>query len=188
MVKLVAEKSIGEEIRQRVPRFIVNAIIIIFLFFLYLIVPISFIGIIVPGLNMSGDYLARLIIILVIVIFLARTLPDALFLADLGVDLFLKHLGVIKEERPIKRAARDVVYIILVILLAAAILPLLSSMPKDLRANFRTLTSLITLGLFLILIYDIGRVLYELVEKKIESFANWLAEQANKGEEGREDD
>jgi len=177
-------RSASEEIRRRVPRFIVNTIILAILFFLYPAIPLPFSGTVVPGLNLAGDQLARLVVILVILIFLARVLPDALVLADIGADVLLRHLGAKKEERPLRRAARDVVYMILLILLAAAALPFFSSIPTELGSWLSTSTSLITLGLFLVLIYDVGRTLYGVLEEKTEAFANWLAEQVNKEGEG----
>ena len=180
------ERSAGEEIRRRVPRFIVNAIILAILFLSYPIIPAPFTGMTVPGLGINGDQLARMIIILIILIFLARVLPDALVLADIGADVFLRRLGAKEEERPLKRAARDIVYIILLMLLAAAALPFFSAIPTELGGWLSTSTSLITLGLFLVLIYDVGRTLYKVLEEKTQAFADWLAQQVNK--EGKADD
>ena len=177
----MGQRSTSEEIRRRVPRFIVNTIALVILYLLlYPFIPAYFNGINVPGLNIAGDQLARLVLILIILIFLARALPDALVLADVGVDILLARLGAKKEERPLRRAARDIIYIILLILLAAAVLPFFSSMPTELGNWLSTSTSLITLGLFLILIYDMGRTLYRVLEEKTQSLANWLAEQVNK--------
>lgn len=172
-----------EELRRRVPRLIVNTVILIILYFLYPAVPLPFRGIEVPGLNIYGDQLMRLTIMLLIGIFLAKALPDALYLMDVGVDMLLTRLDIKKKEKPLKRAARDLLYIILVILLAAATLPFFSAIPSEVGGWLSAATSLVTLALVLILLYDIGRIFYSVLEKKTEALTLWL-----KGGEEREDD
>lgn len=178
----MARRSLSDELKERVPRFIVNTIILLILFFVYPVAPLLFVGITIPGLNMGADQLTRLVVILIIIIFLARTLPDALVLADIGTDLVLKHLGI-REERPLRRASRDLVYMIIVILLAAAALPFLSAIP-GFGAWLSAAASLVSLGLLLLLFYDMGRVLYRVLEEKAEAMADWLAQLASREDKG----
>lgn len=131
-------------------------------------------GIMVPGINVDAGWLVQITTTLIWVIFLIRAMADALVLADVVTDAIVGRLGV-KEERSLKRAAKDAIYIIIAILLAAASLPFLASVPQigDLLA---AAVSLVTLGFFILLMYDIGRILYRVLEKRAEGVAEWLVE------------
>lgn len=131
-------------------------------------------GIMVPGINVDAGWLVQITTTLIWVIFLIRAMADALVLADIVTDAIVGRLGV-KEERSLKRAAKDAIYIIIAILLAAASLPFLRSIQQigDLLA---AAVSLVTLGFFILLMYDIGRILYRVLEKRAEGVAEWLVE------------
>ena len=134
--------------------------------------------IIVPGINVSAGWLVGAAATLIVLIFLVRALSDALVLADIGTDLVVRRLGV-KEERPLRRAARDVIYMILVILLASGARPFMAAVP-EVGGLLSKLVSLIALGVFIVLIYDFGRILYRVLEERAEVFADWLAELAER--------
>lgn len=171
-------KSVGEEIRRRVPRIAVSAATA---FIFWITIPIAaplVKDITVPGINVSASWLVQAAATLIGVIFLVRALSDALVLADIGTDLVMKRLGV-KEERPLKRAARDVIYMILVVLLASGAKPFLAAVP-EIGGLLSPLISLIALGVLILLIYDFGRILYGVLEERAEVFADWLAELAER--------
>lgn len=172
-------RSIGEELKKRIPRFIISLTFLISLLFIYNTIPLPFSEVPLPGLNIGADQLIRLIMILTILVLLAKILPDAFFLADLSADILLKRLGMGDKEKPLKRASRDLVYIIITILLAAAALPFLSAIP-DFGSHLTAAASLIALGVVLLLIYDVGKIIYGVIEEKAESIANWITEQSNR--------
>ena len=64
------------------------------------------------------------------------------------------------------------IYIIIVILAVTAISPVLATVSADLLS---TVVTYVALGLIILLIYDIGRILYRVVEQKAESLADRLA-------------
>ncbi|PDM26399.1 hypothetical protein CP083_04100 [Candidatus Bathyarchaeota archaeon B24-2] len=173
--------TVSEELKKRVPRFIVNLAALALVTFVYNTVPLPFGILLLPGLNISVDQLIRLVIILAILVLLARTLPDAFFLADVTADTLLKRLGMKDEEKPLRRAARDFVYIIVTVLMATAVLPFLTAIPSY-GHQMATAASLIALGAVLLLIYDIGRVVYGVLERKAEVIANRLLKRSEKGE------
>ena len=166
----------AEEIRRRFPRIIMNLIIVLILWIIVAFVPQTVSNIDVPGLNVNADWLMWIVGIVFMVIFLVRALADAMALADILTDVFVRRLGV-KEERSPRRAVRDFIYIIAIVLVATAISPLLASV-KDVGSLLRTAATYVALGLIIILIYDIGRILYKIVEQKAESFADRLARAA----------
>ncbi len=131
-----------------------------------------------PGINVPARQLVWITSMLVMAIFLIRVLSDGLVLADIVTDAILRRLGA-KEERSMKRAARDLIYIIVAVLLAAAALPYLSSV-HEIGGLLAAAVSLVTLAFVILLIYDIGRILYKFVEKKTEAVADWLAGERKK--------
>jgi len=129
---------------------------------------------IVPGVNVEAARLTWMTAMLIMVIFLIRALSDALVFADIVTDIIVRRLGI-KEERSLKRAARDAIYIIIAILLAQAALPFLASIP-NIGGVLAAAVSLIALGFFLLLMYDIGRILYRVIEERAGKVADWFVE------------
>ena len=167
-------KSIGEEIRNRFPRLTMS---LIMAFIFYLINTME--GINLPGLNINAGTLIGTIALIFTAIFLIRALADALVLSDILTDIFVKRLGI-KEERSPKRAARDLIFIIVIILVTTAIFPLINTLEPGVGDPLSMATTYIALGMILILIYDIGRILYRIVERKAESVADGLAKMTDK--------
>jgi len=147
-----------------------------------LVVPQTVSNIMIPGIDTNAGFLISTVTIVIAAIFLIRALSDALFLGDIVTDIVVRRLGI-REERSPKRAARDVIYIIVIILIATAILPVLSILGTNL-SWLTTLTTLAALGIIVILIYDVGRILYRIIEQRAESLADRLAKMAEQGKNG----
>jgi len=142
-------------------------------------VPGTMDGINLPGLNMNAGTLIGTIALIFTAIFLIRALSDALVLSDVVTDLFVKRLGI-KEERSPKRAARDLIYIIVVILVTTALQPLISTLDPAIETPLAAGAIYVALAIILILIYDIGRILYRIVERKAESMADSLVKMTDR--------
>jgi membrane-associated PAP2 superfamily phosphatase len=141
-------------------------------------IPPTLSGLIVPGINIEASFLVWVLTILVLGIFLIRALSDALVLGDVLTDVLVKRLGV-KEERSPKRAAREVAYIIVIVLIVTAVSPLLSTI-QDVGYYLSTATVYIGLGLIILFIYDIGRIIYKIIEEKADSLADHFAPKKQK--------
>jgi len=142
-------------------------------------VPDTMEGINLPGLNINAGTLIGAIALIFTAIFLIRALADALVLSDILTDIFVKRLGI-KEERSPKRAARELIYIIVIILVATALQPLIGTLEPSVKVPLATATVYVALGMILILIYDIGRILYRIVERKAESVADRLVKMTDR--------
>jgi hypothetical protein len=138
----------------------------------------------VPGINIEASFLVWILTILVLGIFLIRALSDALVLGDVLTDVLVKRLGV-KEERSPKRAARELAYIIIIVLVVTAVSPLLGTI-QDVGYYLSTATVYIGLGLIIIFIYDIGRIIYKIIEDKADSFADYFAQTKQKDKSSSE--
>ena len=166
-------RSKGEEIRRRLPRLITNLIMAIIFWLISVFIPPTIPSQLVPGINVEASFLAWIFTIVIVAIFLIRALSDALVLGDVLTDVLVKRLGV-KEERSPKRAAREFAYIIITVLVVTAVSPLLATI-QDVGNYLSTATVYIGLGLIIIFIYDIGRILYKIIEEKADSLADHFA-------------
>jgi len=136
-------------------------------------VPQTLTGIIIPGFDFNASLLVWIISSVVMAIFLIRALSDALVLGDIVTDVVVRKLGI-KEEMSPKRAARDLIYIIIIVLVVTAVSPVLSTI-ENIGGTLSTAATYMALGLIIVLIYDMGRVLYRIVENKAELLADRLA-------------
>lgn len=183
--------EIREEIRRRIPRLTMSLIITVIFLIISSVVeqtrdvsPLR--NITIPGLERDAIFLVGILTLAIAAIFLVRALSDALVLGDIVTDIIIRRLGI-KEERSPKRAARDLIYIIVIILIVTAVSPFVGML-----SNNSTIGSWLTLliiygalGIIIVLIYDIGRILYRIIEQRAESLADRLskiAEQNKKGE------
>lgn len=172
-------KPISEEVRKRFPRLIMSLVMAIIFYLINTFVPGTMESLNIPGLNINAGTLVGTIALIFTAIFLIRTLSDALVLSDILTDIFVKRLGI-KEERSPKRAARDLIYIIIIILASTALQPLIATLESNLSDLLSKVTFYVALGMILILIYDVGRILYRIVERKAESLADSLSKMADR--------
>lgn len=183
MEKTVGMSKIREEIRRRVPRLTMSLIMVSIFLVISVVVPPTISNITIPGLEMNAGFLIWIITTVITAIFLIRALSDALVLGDIITDIIIRRMGI-KEERSPKRAARDLIYIIVIILIATAVLPFINTLEGDIRYWLSTFTIYSALGIILILIYDIGRILYRIVEQRAESLADRLSKIAEQNKNG----
>jgi cation transport ATPase len=174
----MSSKPVGEEVRRRFPRLTMSLVMAAIFWIISIFIPPTVSGIMIPGLSLNAGFVIGAIAWLLTAIFLIRALSDALILSDIVTDIIVKRLGI-KGERSSKRAARDAIYIIAIILVATALYPLLGTL-EDIGSILTTITTYISLGIILILIYDMGRILYRMIEQRAESVADRLAKMAEK--------
>jgi hypothetical protein len=164
--------AVLEEIMYRLPRLIANVSI-----------TLAFAGmsyIVLWTLNSISTeivFLLQIGLLLAAGIFLVRTLFDALTIVDKVTELFLKHLGI-KQGWSRQRFFKDTIYIVAIILVAAAISPLLSDL-SNFGPLLQEINTYAALGLILLFVYDIGRTFYRITEKKANSIASRISNSSN---------
>jgi len=164
--------AVREEIRYRLPKLIANvAIALAFVGTSYLVLWT------LNGISTEIVFLLHIGLLLAAGIFLVRTLFDALTIADNVTGLFLRLLGI-KEGWSRQRIFKDTVYIVAILLVAAAIFPLLSNL-STFGPLLQGITAYAALGLILLFVYDIGRTFYRITEKKANSVANRISNSSN---------
>ena len=167
-------KDKKEEIRRRLPRLVTNLIMAIIFWIISVFIPPTLPSLIVPGINTETSFLVTILTMFIMAIFLIRALTDALVLGDILTDALTKKLGV-NEEKSSKRAARELVYIIVVVLVVTAVTPLLETI-QEVGSYLSAVTVYIGLGLVILFIYDIGRIVYKIIEEQAESLADYVSQ------------
>jgi len=163
----------SREIQLRIPRLVMNLIMVFIFWVLNAFVPPTLEGIQLPGIHYPASQVFWFITLLIMIMFLARALSDALALGDILTDMVIRGIGI-KEELSPKRALRDVIYIIVIVLVAAATSPFIKSVESSI-SMISTAITYIALALIIVLIYDIGRIIYNLIEEKAEVLAEKLS-------------
>ena len=115
-----------------------------------------------PGIDFNAGTLVATIALVFTAIFLIRALADGLVLSDILTDIFIRRLGI-KEERSPRRAARDAIYIIVIILVTTALQPLIATLEPNIGDPLSTIT-----------------IYVALVEQKADSMADAIARMADR--------
>lgn len=170
----MTEGEKGKEIQLRISRLIINLIMVFIFWVLNAFVPPTLEGVYLPGIYYSASRVFWFITLLIMIMFLARVLSDALALGNFLTEIVVRRIGI-KEEISPKRALRDLIYIIITVLVAAAITPFIKSVETYISMISTTVTY-IALALIMVLIYDIGRIIYSLIEEKAEILAKKILE------------
>ena len=156
-----------------------SLVMAIIFYLVSVVVPPLMEGIMLPGINLNAGTLVGTIALIFTAIFLIRALADGLVLSDILTDIFVKRLGI-KEERSPRRAARDAIYIIVILLVTTALQALIATLEPGVKEPLTDATIYVALAIILILIYDIGRILYRIIERKAESMADSLAKMTDR--------
>lgn len=163
--------TVCEEIRYKVPKLLANLALAVMFWTMSHIALVT-----LNNVSTELTFLLQIGLLLAAGIFLVRTLFDGLTIADKVTGLFLERLGI-NEGWSRQRVFKDLIYIVAILLVAAAIFPLFRSLP-----NFGLLQEIITyavLGLVILFVYDIGRTFYRITEEKANSVANRLSNLSN---------
>ena len=166
--------TVREEIRYRIPKLVANLTLALLFWIMSYITSIT-----LTGINNDTGFLLQLGLFLVAGIFLVRTLVDALAIVDKVTKSFLRRLGI-KEVWSRQRVLKDTIYIVVILLVAAAVFPIFNNL-SNYAPLLQQITTYVTLGLILLFVYDIGRTFYRITEKTANSVANRISN-SSKGE------
>jgi hypothetical protein len=165
--------SIREEIKDKLPKIATNLALALTFAMMNIIVSPCF-----SSVSRHLGLLTWIALMFVTGIFLVRALVNCLAISDKATRLFLKFLGI-REEWSRRRALKDLIYIVAIILTAAAVYPLFEGI-RGAGNALQTITTYVALALIFLFVYDIGRTLYRISEEKAEIVANWLVQRNNK--------
>jgi hypothetical protein len=167
--------NVHAKIESRLPQLVANLALALLFWVMSYITSIT-----LTGISNDAGFLLQLGLFLVAGIFLVRTLFDALTIVDKVTKSFLRRLGI-KEAWSRQRVLKDTIYIVAILLVAAAIFPIFNNL-SNYAPLLQQITTYVTLGLILLFVYDIGRTFYRITEKTANSVANRILN-SSKGEE-----
>jgi hypothetical protein len=168
--------AVSEELRNRLPKLIANVTITMVFLTMSFIVLWT-----LSGISTEIVFLSQIGLLLAAGLFLVRTLFDTLVIIDKATGLFVRRLGI-NDGCSRQRIFKDTVYVVAILLVAAAIFPLLSRLPNY-GPLLQEITTYAALGLLLLFVYDIGRTFYRITEKKANSVANRISSSINHEDE-----
>ena len=160
--------SVAEEVRIRLPKILANiAIALIFLGMNYIIVWT------LSTVSTEIVYILQIGFLIAAGIFLVRTLLDVLVIIDRATKLFLIRLGI-QEGWSRQRVFKDTIYIVAILLVAAATIPLFSRISAY-ESLFQQIITYSAFGLILVFVYDIARTFYRFTEKEVNLVADRIS-------------
>ena len=158
----------SEELKRKFPKLIANIVIAA------IFTGISqIIGWLFQGINPDILFLVQIGLLLAAGIFLVRTLYDALTFTDKATKLLLRRVGI-KKELSKQRIFKDIICIVAVLLVAAALVPIISN-SSTIGPLLQQIVTYATMGLIIIFVYDIGRTVYRITEKKANNLADKIS-------------
>jgi hypothetical protein len=167
--------SVTNETRIRLPKIVANlAIALVFLALSYIVLWT------LSTISSEIVFLLHVGLLIGAGIFLIRTILDVLPIIDRTSRLFLKRLGI-RESWSRQRVYKDIIYIVAIMLVAAAVIPLFGNVPNS-EAVLQEITTYSAFGLILVFVYDIGRTFYSITEKKANLVAKRISSSNDKGE------
>ena len=125
------------------------------------------------AVNAEFVFLLQMGLLIVTGIFLIRASFNTLSIVDKLIGSFLNRLGI-DDVWSKQRIFKDIMCIIAVLLVAAAVFPLLNSI-STIEPLLQQIITYAGLGLILLFVFDIGRSFYRLTEKKANSMANRIS-------------
>ena len=168
--------SVSDETRIRFPKIVANlSIALVFLALSYVVLWT------LSGISTEIVFLLHIGLLIATGIFLVRTVLEILVIIDKTSKLFLKRLGI-REGWSRQRVYKDLIYIVAILLVAAAVFPLFSNLPSS-EPVLQDVTTYSALGLILVFVYDIGRTFYRITAKKADLVAKRISNSSSEKEE-----
>ncbi|MGD9130129.1 MAG: hypothetical protein PVH73_00970 [Candidatus Bathyarchaeota archaeon] len=171
-LELATVSTLRQEIRYKLPKLLANVALALMFWTMSHIALVT-----LNSISSEITFLLQIGLLLAAGMFLVRTLFDALSIADKLTGLFLRLLGI-KEGLSRQRVFKDIIYIVAILLVAAAIFPLFRNL-SNFGPLLQEITKYAALGLIILFVYDIGRTFYRITEEKANSVANRISNSSN---------
>jgi hypothetical protein len=172
-------KPLSQEVRERLPRVILDFVAIIMtLIVAYLVIPISHsINFNVPGTAISAGLMVAVIFIVILAIIAFRILRDVGALLHPSVwTLFFQSVPGLEEPHKslIRKAVHDLLYVVVVIILSYLITPLLVLIP-GVGSSLAAAIPIVLAAIVIILLYDVGHLIYDEIAKSVQKITDKVA-------------
>ncbi len=174
----VTVKPLSHEIRDRLPRLVLDFVaLIITLFVAYIVIPIgSAISFNVPVIGLSVGLAVAVIFLVILAILVVRILRDAAVMAHHGSQMLARAVPGLEEHQQnlVRKVARDFLSALVILILFYLLTPFIVLMP-GVGASLAAAIPLVLAAVVVILLYDAGRLLYEEIAKAVHKVTDRLA-------------
>jgi hypothetical protein len=171
-LELATLSTVRQEIRYKLPKLFANVALALMFWAMSHIALIT-----LTSFSAEIGFLLQVGLLLAAGIFLVRTLFDALTIVDKVTGLFLRYLGI-KDGWSRQRVFKDAAYIVAILLVTAAVVPLFSNV-SEFGALLQGVITYVALGLIILFVYDIGRTFYRITEEKANLVADRISNSSN---------
>jgi uncharacterized protein YoxC len=181
-------KPLSQEIRDRLPRIVLDFVaIIITLFVAYIVLPIAYaISFNVPVIGLSVGLAVAVIFLVILAILVVRILRDTAAMLHLGSHMLSKAVPGLEEHQQnlIRRVARDFFSVVVILILFYVLTPFIVLIP-GVGASFAAAIPLILAAVVIILLYDAGRLLYDEIAKSVHKVTDKIASVVEESEKSK---
>ncbi len=163
-------KPLSGEVRQRLPRLVLDFVaIIITLVVAYIVLPIvSVIGVNVPVAGLSAGLAVAVIFAVILAVLVVRVLRDAAAMAHVSSHMFSRAVPELEEHHQnlIRKVIRDFLYVVVIIILFYILTPFVVLIP-GIGISLAAAIPLFLLALVIIFLYDAARLIYDEIAKGV---------------------
>jgi len=171
-------KPLSHEIRDRLPRLILDFVaLILALFVAYVVIPIaSAISFTVPVIGLSVGLAVAVIFLVILAVLAVRILRDAAVMVHHGSHMLARAVPGLEEHHQhlIRKVARDFFSAVVILILFYLLTPFIVLMP-GIGASLAAAIPLVLAAVVVILLYDAGRLLYEEIAKSVQKVTDKIA-------------
>jgi len=175
---LADNKSLSGEVRQRLPRLVLDFVaILVTLVVAYIVLPIvSVIGVNVPVAGLSAGLAVAVIFAVILAILVVRVLRDAAAMAHVSSTMFSRAVPELEESHQhlIRKVVRDFLYVVVIIILFYILTPFVVLIP-GIGISLAAAIPVILLALVIIFLYDAARLIYDEIAKGVDKITEKVA-------------
>jgi hypothetical protein len=175
---LTERKPVSEDVRERLPRLILDFIaIILTLAVAYVVLPIAnAISFIVPAVGISIGLMVAVIFLVILAILVVRVLHNTGSLVNLSSETLSKAVPGLEEPyvNLFRKVTRDFFFAVVILILFYVVTPFIVLIP-GVGVSLAAAIPLVLGATIVILLYDAGRLLYSETTKVIDQVAEKVA-------------
>jgi hypothetical protein len=181
-------KPVSQEIRERLPRLVLDFVaIVVILFVAYIVIPIaSAISFSVPVIGLSVGLAVAVVFLVILAILAVRILRDAAVMVHHGSHMLAKVVPGLEEHHQnlIRKVVRDFFSVVVILILFYLLAPFIVLLP-GIGASLAAAIPLVLAAVVIIFLYDAGRLLYEEVAKSVHEASDKIASRVEELEKER---
>jgi len=181
-------KPLSHEIRDRLPRLVLDFVaIVVVLFVAYIVLPIAYaINLNVPVIGLSVGLAVAVIFLVILAILVVRVLRDTAVMVHHGSHMLARAVPGLEEHQQnlIRKVVRDFLSVVVILILFYLLTPFIVLIP-GIGASLAAAIPLILAAVVIIFLYDAGRLLYDEISKSVHKVSDKIASMVEESEKSK---